>query len=159
MGTGRHILQKILNDDQQEILIIVTIVYLYTVWIPLLLYKLRLLLKPATRYSDGFRKRHPVYLFLLYGIILFHIGIQQPLSLFILYPSNTFFVDSNLNFNTTTGGIVHIVMFAVITAFLLLYLSRSWILFHDYRFNDSIANLCWRLSLQPTVCRVHSICV
>ena len=142
---------QIFSTDGQKILIILTIVYLYSIWIPVLLYKLRELLRPRTRHSDGFLKRHPVYLFLLYGIILFHIAIQQPLCLLILYPSKTYFPDSNLNYESMTGDIVEIINFAVVTAFFLLFLSRSWILFHDYRFNDSIANLCWRSSLQPTV--------
>ena len=55
------------------------------------------------------------------------------------------------NFTVLLFNLASIIFgFFVILGFFLLFLARSWILYHDYRFNDSIANLCWRLEIQPT---------
>jgi len=115
---------------------------------PLLSYKAYQLLR--YRSTNEFRKRHPLYLFLLYFFVLFHVAVQEPFCLIILYPSPTFFAGSNYGYNALSAAIVHVFGFFVITGFFLLFLSRAWILYHDYRFNDSIANLCWRLEIQPT---------
>lgn len=140
--------EGLMTDLQQKYFIIFSIVYSTGIVTPLLIYKAYQL--RSYKFTNEYKKRHPMYLKLLYGIVMFHIVFQQPFCLLILYPSTIFFPDSNFSYSALTGGIVHIFGFFVILGFFLLFLSRSWILYHDYRFNDSIANLCWRLEIQPT---------
>eukprot|EP01083_Nonionella_stella_P019600 54420_1 len=137
-----------MKEHTQMAMIIGSILYLELFWLPLLIYKLYGVMKH--KHTNEFRKRHPLYLFFLYFMVLFYIAIQEPISLLILYPSDVFFTDSNLNYSALTGGIIHICHFFVCLGFFLLYLARAWMLYHDYRFNDCVANLCWRLEIQPT---------
>ena len=148
MSSESDFSEGLMSDLQQKYFIIVSIAYSIGVLAPLLVFKAYQL--RSYKLTNEYKKRHPMYLKLLYGIVMFHILIQQPFCLLILYPSASFFPDSNFSYSALTGGIVHIFGFFVILGFFLLFLSRSWILYHDYRFNDSIANLCWRLEIQPT---------
>lgn len=134
-----------LNEEEQEAFIILVLIYLWGIWLPILSIKFYQLWQ--YRYTKTFEKRHTQQILMLYALVVIHICIEQPFSLIILIPSNTFFTSNNLMYDSLTASIIDVVRFIEYTGFILVILSRSWILYHDYRFNAAIANLCWRLEL------------
>ncbi|ETO16014.1 hypothetical protein RFI_21347 [Reticulomyxa filosa] len=103
--------------DAFKIILFLVLAYCYLVCFPIVTYNAFRLYRHKK--SDSF--------------MLFHILVDAPGRLIALY--------TNDNTNKSWGNLENFEM----VAFALVFLSRFWLLYYDYRYADTIANITWQL--------------
>ena len=124
----------------QVVFSIIIICYCLVLWTPILILNSVRLWKH--RKEKSFVIRHPKHLYAFFFIAWIEIFVDQPLTMLIILLDIDLTKQGNLTFLSFKS-------FILLGVFLV-FLSRCWLLYYDYRFSDASANLQWRLQLQPT---------